>query len=161
MKKEQKEAIIAVGRACDLKCNREIIRFVYSDGKFVYGTNSHIMLVAKAAVPKGFYEPNGNPSNIDLKPLEYRKVIPDYKKYIQPLHSRSDFFQVRGGYTKCEVFENWAGGNFYYYINTRFLRKAKAFVGNDFKVFADPESGREPVVFEGKDRLAVVMPMSF
>lgn len=157
---EQKNAIIAVGKACGVRCKLGTLKYVYSDGEFVYGTDGHIMLVAKEAVPKGFYEPNGNPTERVFKPLSYREVIPDYEKYIRPIFSRSDFFKVSGGHKKVEVFKNAAGEN-YLYIQTRLFRKAKAFIGNDCKLFSDPESGRDPVVFDGKDRLAVVMPMSF
>lgn len=157
---EQKKAIIDVGKACRVRCMLGTLKYVYSDGEFVYGTNGHIMLVAKVAVPKRFYEPNGNPTERVFKPLPYREVIPDYKTYIQPLHSRSKFVQKRNGHVKADIFKNSAGEE-YLAIQTRLVMKAKAFVGNDFKLFSDPESGREPVVFEGKDRLAVVMPMTF
>lgn len=171
--KQQKKAIKAVGKACDGKSEKPIIRFVYSDGVNIYGTNAQILFMERGVrAPIGAY----TPKEADCVS---EKIKEDIDENLKKLHTceemnakdgekSSFFYQSKNAFDmkyKKELYQiTFAyeeGGHFQTedLFLKRLIDKAVAFVGKGFSLYQN--APRDPCGFESKDgkRLAFVMPI--
>lgn len=168
------EAIKAVGKACGVCTDlRPIVRYVFSDGSNVYGTNAHIFLIAREiGAPKGAYFPE-SAERADTMPffvgVSLDGILTNLhrceKENTEGSETRATFFRAKYAFDieyKKELYQITFSNDGRHFQNEAFflkrlIEKAVAFVGKDFKLYQNKP--KEVCVFESDDgkRLAIVM----
>lgn len=175
--KKQVAAIKAVGKACCVSPYMyPIVRYVFSDGSNVYGTNARVLLIAREiGAPKGAYFPKSAETADTMLFFEDESIdsiLPNLhrceKESTAESETRSAFYRAKYAFDaedKKELYQiTFAADGGHFQREAFFLRspikKAVAFVGKDFKLYQNEPKGM--CVFESDDgkRLAIVMEMS-
>ena len=153
---EQKEAIARVGATCGeyvtyskagktVLLPRPVLKFVYSDGARIYGTNGAVMFSEPQEIPAGFYTPDGLPIKESpfLSPLGYAAIIPAAGDLKEPDASRAE-----NGVFSVKIDGRQA------YFNHDFVKQAIAFLGGEIKIRIAPDCFR--LVLTSGNRVAVI-----
>ena len=171
--KKQVAAIKAVGKACDTtKYQYPLVKYVFSDGAKIYGTNAHILFMERdVGAPKGVYLPK-SAERIDPKILFLGEDL-DY--FLKRLHrckkestaeseTRANFLRAKYAFDseyKRELYQITFSndGHFQreFFFLKRTIKQAISFVGKGFSLYQSELEER--CVFESKDgkRIAIVM----
>lgn len=172
--KKQVAAIKAVGRVCGLSFSiHQMVRYVFSDGLNVYGTNASILLITRdIGAPKGAYFPK-NAETADSMLFFTGVSLDDIltnlhrceKESIVESETRTTFLRAKYAFDvkyKKELYQitfSAEGGHFQReaFFLKRLIKQAISFVGKGFSLYQNELEDR--CVFESKDgkRIAIVM----
>ena len=153
---EQKEAISRVGAICGGSLThsrqtgktvppRPVLKFVYSDGARIYGTNGAVMFSEPQAIPAGFYTPAGQAIKESpfLSPLDYAAIIPPAGDLKEPDASRAE-----NGLLSVKIDGRQAD------FNLDLVKQAVAFLNGETRIRVAPDCFR--LVLTSGNRVAVI-----
>lgn len=171
--KKQVAAIKSVGRVCGLSLSiHPIVRYVFSDGLNVYGTNASILLITRdIGAPKGAYFPK-NAETADSMLFFTGVSLDDIltnlhrceKENTAESETHATFLRAKYAFDveyKKELYQITFSNDGHFQKEMFFLKslikKAVAFVGKGFSLYQS--EFEEKCVFESKDgkRIAIVM----
>lgn len=155
---EQKAAIARVGAICgeyaiskntakpvNPRNPRPVLKFVYSDGARIYGTNGAVMFSEPQEIPAGFYTPAGQAIKESpfLSPLGYAAVIPSAAELREP-----DVNRTENNYFSVKIDDRQAD------FNLDLIRQAADFLNGEIRIRIAPDCFR--LVLTSGNRVAVI-----
>ena len=171
--KKQVAAIKAVGKVCGVSPSiAPIVRYVFSDGLNVYGTNAHVLLIEREiGAPKGAYFPNSAETadtmlffvGVSLNSI-LNSLHGCEKENTAESETRATFLRAKYAFDveyKKELYQITFSNDGHFqkeaFFLKRLIKQAISFVGKGFSLYQNELEER--CVFESKDgkRIAIVM----
>lgn len=171
--KKQVAAIKAVGKVCGASPSiAPMVRYVFSDGLNVYGTNAHVLLIEREiGAPKGAYFPNSTETADTMllfAGVSLNSILTNIhgceKENTAESETRATFLRAKYAFDveyEKELYQITFSNDGHFqrevFFLKRTIKKVISFVGKEFSLYQNELEDR--CVFESKDgkRIAIVM----